>query len=133
MFDAVVIGEYERRLSGDQLLNPHATVRAVRCSVVVAGDPGPCEFQNPAHQADHAFGAQTEREALRSRFRVTAAMRAQVRDQGLFLGGRPPYGYRLVDAGPHPNAVSCSVGATAEPFGTGSVTAEHVRWMFAQR
>src|SRR2546423_9387023 len=50
------------------------------------------------------LGHQSRREVLRSRFRTAAAMRAQVRDQGRHQGGRPPYGYRLVDAGPHPNA-----------------------------
>jgi hypothetical protein len=29
-------------------------------------------------------------------------MAAQTR-QARYLGGRPPYGYRLADAGPHPN------------------------------
>jgi len=45
---------------------------------------------------------QSEREVLRSRLRTIAAMAAQIRQQGRNLGGRPPYGYRLVDAGPHP-------------------------------
>ncbi|MDQ3484759.1 MAG: recombinase family protein [Actinomycetota bacterium] len=30
-------------------------------------------------------------------------MAAQAAIEGRFLGGRPPYGYRLADAGPHPN------------------------------
>ncbi|WP_132210328.1 recombinase family protein [Kribbella steppae] len=35
--------------------------------------------------------------------RVRAAMAAQVLADGKHQGGRPPYGYRVVDAGPHPN------------------------------
>ncbi len=67
MFDAVVIGEYERAFSGDQLLNPHATVRAVRVQLWLPETRGPVDFQNPAHQAlIMLMGAQSEREALRS-------------------------------------------------------------------
>src|SRR5689334_5057892 len=33
------------------------------------------------------------------------------REQGRYLGGRPPYGYQFVDAGPHPNR--------AKPVGNG--------------
>lgn len=47
------------------------------------------------------LGAQPKREVLRSRFRVLAAMQAQVREQGRYQGGRPPYGYRLADGGAH--------------------------------
>jgi len=30
-------------------------------------------------------------------------MATQAQIEGRYLGGRPPYGYLLIDAGPHPN------------------------------
>jgi hypothetical protein len=48
------------------------------------------------------LGLSSKREIARTRIRVRAAMAAQTREQGRYLGGRPPYGYRLADAGPHP-------------------------------
>jgi len=60
------------------------------------------------HAEDHeqtmfALGLSSEREITRTRIRVRRAMAAQTREQGRYLGGRPPYGYRPADAGPHPN------------------------------
>ncbi|MBB5960617.1 hypothetical protein FHS29_007245 [Saccharothrix tamanrassetensis] len=49
-----------------------------------------------------ARGALTDRGAG-FRHRVVIAMRMQTVEQGRYLGDRPPYGCRLVDAGPHPN------------------------------
>jgi hypothetical protein len=43
-------------------------------------------------------------------------MAVQTREQGRYLGGRPSYGYRLADAGPHPNKVHAS-WAAGEPAG----------------
>ena len=37
-------------------------------------------------------------------------MATQTREQGRYLGGRPPYGYRLADAGPHPNEAHAAWG-----------------------
>ncbi len=37
-------------------------------------------------------------------------MGAQAQVEGRFLGGRPPYGYRLGDAGAHPNPGKAAVG-----------------------
>jgi hypothetical protein len=37
-------------------------------------------------------------------------MAAQARVEGRYLSGRPPYGYRLVDAGPHPNPAKAADG-----------------------
>jgi Recombinase len=57
-----------------------------------------------------ALGLQSRREVTRTRIRVRTAMAAQTREQGRYLGGRPPYGYRLADAGPHPNKAHAAWG-----------------------
>jgi hypothetical protein len=49
------------------------------------------------------------------------------------MGGRPPYGYRLVDAGPHPNAAHAKWGRRLQRLEPDPDTARHVRWIFAQR
>lgn len=60
-------------------------------------------------------------------------MQAQVIDQGRYLGGRPPYGQRLVDAGPHPNRAHAAWGRRLRRLDPDPVTAPQVRWMFEQR
>jgi DNA invertase Pin-like site-specific DNA recombinase len=98
-FDAVVMGEYERGFSGDQFQRVATELAAVGVQVWLP------EAGGPVHQALMVLlGAQAQREVARARARVLAAMRAQTRVQGRFLGGRPPFGYRLADQGPHPNA-----------------------------
>ncbi|MDT0300614.1 recombinase family protein [Streptomonospora sp. DSM 45055] len=72
------------------------------------------------------LGAQSQREVL-------AAMRAQTCEQGRYLGGRPPYGYRLVDAGPHPNKAHAKWGRRLQRLDVDPVCAVHVRWIFAER
>jgi hypothetical protein len=60
-------------------------------------------------------------------------MAIQTREQGRYLGGRPPYGYRLGDAGPHPNKAHAAWGRRAHRLEPDPETAHVVRWMFAQR
>ena len=80
-----------------------------------------------------ALGFQSKREITRTRIRVRTAMAAQTREQGRYLGGRPPYGYRLADAGPHPNKAHAAWGRRAHRLEPDPVTAPVVAWMFAQR
>jgi hypothetical protein len=75
------------------------------------------------------LGHQSEREVIRNRLRTTAAMAAQ----GRHLGGRPPYVYRLVDAGPHPKAMHAGWGRRQHRLDVDPVTALIVGWMFACR
>jgi site-specific DNA recombinase len=78
------------------------------------------------------LGLSSKREIARTRIRVLSAMAAQTR-QGRYLGGRPPYGYRLADAGPHPNKAHAAWGRRAHRLEPDPGTAHIVAWMFAQR
>lgn len=49
------------------------------------------------------YGGMSKGERNRIKVRVRSAMAAQTQHEGRFLGGRPPFGYQLADAGPHPN------------------------------
>lgn len=110
-FDAVVIGEYERAFFGNQLTELLPLVAKHAVQLWLPETNGRFDGTDPAHQAlVMLLGAQSKREVLRSRFRVLAAMQAQTVQQGRYLGGRPPYGYRLVHAGPHPNAAHARWG-----------------------
>ncbi|GIF49330.1 hypothetical protein Afe04nite_38690 [Asanoa ferruginea] len=56
------------------------------------------------------YGGMSKGERNRIRARVHSAMTAQTRTEGRFLGGRPPYGYRIADAGPHPKPTRAADG-----------------------
>ncbi|UJW30006.1 recombinase family protein [Saccharothrix sp. AJ9571] len=133
-FDAIVVGEYERAFAANQFeqLTPTLTRYGVQVWLPEAG--GPVEAGSPLHRMlMTVLGAQSQREVLRARHRTLAAMRAQVRMQGRYLGGRPPYGYRLVDAGPHPNRTHAAWGRRLQRLDPDPVTAPHVKWIFAKR
>lgn len=133
-FDAVVVGEYERAFYGDQFRQVVARLNAAGVQVWLPEAGGPVELDSPVHEALMVLlGAQAQREVVRARHRVLAAMRVQARVQGRFLGGRPPYGYRILDAGPHPNAVHARWGRRLHVLEPDPVTAPWVEWIFAER
>jgi len=65
--------------------------------------------------------------------RVRTAMAVQIREQGRYLGGRPPYGYRLADAGPHPNKAHAAWRRRAHRLEPDPRTAPVVRWIWDGR
>jgi site-specific DNA recombinase len=133
-FDAVVIGEFERAFTAGQARSIIAQLHAYGISVWLAEFNGPVDLTDATHQALLLLlGHQAEREILRARRRTTAAMCAQVRTQGRHLGGRPPYGYRMADAGPHPNQQHARWGRRLLRLDPDPETAPHVQWIFEQR
>ena len=133
-WDAIVIGEYERAFYGGQYASmaPLFEHYGIQLWTPEVGGRIDC------HAEDHeqtmlALGLQSKREIARTRIRVRTAMATQTREQGRYLGGRPPYGYRLADAGPHPNKAHAAWGRRAHRLEPDPDTAPVVKWMFAQR
>ena len=128
-WDAIVIGEYERAFYGGQYpsIAPLFAHHGIALWTPEAG--GPVGEGEDHEQLMLALGLQSKREI--TRIRVRTAMAAQIREQGRYLGGRPPYGYRLADAGPHPNKAHAAWGRRAHRLEQDPATAPVVAWVFA--
>ncbi|WP_412749692.1 recombinase family protein [Krasilnikovia sp. M28-CT-15] len=133
-FDAIVVGEYARAFYGSQALHLAPLLLVNGVQLWLPEIDGPVDLSNSTHQALlMLLGAHAKQEIQRARFRTTAAMQAQAREQGRHLGGRPPYGYRIVDAGPHPNSAHAAWGRRLHRLEPDPRTAPWVRWIFARR
>jgi len=132
--DAIVIGEYERAFYGAQYASMAPLFEHYGVALWMPEAGGRVDYRAEDHeQAMMALGLQSKREIIRTSIRVRTAMAAQTREQGRYLGGRPPYGYRLADAGPHPNKAHAAWGRRAHRLEPDPQSAPVVRWMFAQR
>ena len=110
-FEAVVIGEPARAFYGNQfgLIFPVFVHYDIELWVPEVGgrvDPG-----SDAHDLVMSlYGGMSKGERNRIKIRVRSAMADQARREGRFLGGRPPYGYLIGDAGKHPNPGKAALG-----------------------
>jgi site-specific DNA recombinase len=133
-WDAIVIGEYERAFYGSQyaLMAPLFEHYGIGLWMPEVG--GRVDWHAEDHEETMlALGLSSKREITRTRIRVRTAMATQTREHGRYLGGRPPYGYRLADAGPHPNKAHAAWGLRAHRLEPDPSTAPVASWMFAQR
>jgi site-specific DNA recombinase len=132
-FDAVVIGEPQRAFYGNQFgltfpLFEHYGVALWVPEVGGAIDPG-----SDAHDLVMAlYGGMSKGERNRIKIRVRSAMASQAATEGRFLGGRPPYGYRLADAGPHPNPTKALDGRRLHRLEPDPATAPVVKRIFRE-
>jgi site-specific DNA recombinase len=133
-WDAVVIGEYERAFYGNQYASMAPLFEHYGIQLWMPEVGGRVDWHAEDHeQTMVALGLSSKREITRTRVRVRTAMAAQTLEQGRYLGGRPPYGYRLGDAGPHPNKAHAAWGRRAHRLEPDPDTAPVVTWMFGQR
>ena len=132
-WDAVVIGEPQRAFYGNQfgLTFPvfvHYDIELWVPEVGGAIDPG-----SDAHDLVMSlYGGMSKGERNRIKTRVRSAMAAQAAVEGRFLGGRPPYGYVLGDAGPHPNPSKAAIGQRLHRLELDPSAAPVVQRIFAE-
>jgi DNA invertase Pin-like site-specific DNA recombinase len=110
-FDAVVIGEPQRAFYGSQYGDTFPLFVHFGVELWVPEIGGPIDPTSDAHDLImNLYGGMGKGERNRIKTRVRTAMNAQVAIDGKYQGGRPPYGYRLADAGPHPNPAKAADG-----------------------
>lgn len=132
-FGGVVIGEPARAFYGNQfgLTFPVFVHYGIELWVPEVGgrvDPG-----SDAHDLVMSlYGGMSKGERNRIKIRVRSAMAAQAATEGRFLGGRPPYGYEIVDAGPHPNPGKAADGKRMHRLVPDPVAAPVVQRIFAE-
>ncbi|PZS12475.1 MAG: recombinase family protein, partial [Pseudonocardiales bacterium] len=132
-FDAVVIGEPQRAFYGNQYGLTFPVFAHYRVGLWVPEVGGAVDPESEAHDlVMSVFGGMSKGERSRIKIRVRAAMAAQAQVEGRYLGGRPPYGYQLVDAGPHPNPSKAADGKRLHQLEPDPVTTPVVQRIFGE-
>lgn len=129
----VVVGEGTRCWFGNQfsLTAPRFAAYGVDLWVPELG--GKFEERNPSHKMlMSVLGGMSESERQHVQARVRAAMDAQVVNEGRHQGGRAPYGYLVIDGGPHPNPRKAAEGYRLRVLAIDDASAEVVRRIFAE-
>lgn len=132
-WDAIVVGEGTRCWFGNQfsLIAPRFAAYGVDVWVPELG--GKFDARNPSHKMLMTMlGGMSESERQHVQARVRAAMDAQVINEGRHQGGRAPYGYVVMDAGPHPNPRKAAEGYRLRILALDDETAEVVQRIFAE-
>ena len=102
-FNAVVVGEPQRAFYSNQFVNTFPLFEHYRVPMWVSEVGGPIDPEKEAYDLIMSvFGGASKGERNRIKIRVRAPMAAQAQLEGRYLGGRPPYGYKLLDVGRTP-------------------------------
>ncbi|MHB1782267.1 MAG: recombinase family protein [Acidimicrobiales bacterium] len=110
-WQGIVIGEPARAFFGNQFSLTLPVIDHFGAELWVPEVGGRVDAESEAHEMLMTlFGGMSKGERNRTKVRVKAAMADMAEREGRFLGGRPPYGYRLVDGGPHPNPEKAAAG-----------------------
>src|SRR5713101_712206 len=132
-FDAVVVGEPQRAFYGNQFGNTYPLFEHYGVPLWVPEVGGPIDPNNEAHDLIMSvFGGVSKGERNRIKIRVRAAMTTQAQMEGRYLGGRPPYGYLLIDVGPHPNPAKAADGKRLHALGIDEPAAAVVVRIFVE-
>ena len=103
-WEGLVVGEATRCWFGNQFSLTWPKFERYGVSLWIPSLGGRFDSENTVHDmAMTITGGLSKSERQHVQRRVRAAMAAQVLIDGRYQGGRPPYGYLVVDGGPHPH------------------------------
>jgi site-specific DNA recombinase len=129
---AIVVGESARAFYGNQFSNTFPVLEHYGVELWVPDVGGKVESDSEAHDMlMTVFGGMAKGERNRIKLRVKTAMADLTEREGRFLGGRPPYGYRLANIGPHPHPEKAAAGIQLHRLEPDPVTAPVVQEIFA--
>lgn len=132
-WSAVVVGEGTRCWFGNQFSLTAPKFEAYGVDLWVPELGGKFDARNPSHKMlMSVLGGMSESERQHVQARVRAAMDAQVVNEGRHQGGRAPYGYVVVDGGPHPNPRKAAEGYRLRLLAIDESAAEVVRRIFTE-
>jgi DNA invertase Pin-like site-specific DNA recombinase len=132
-WNALVVGEGTRCWFGNQFSLTAPKLAAYGVDLWVPELGGMYDPRNASHKMlMSVLGGMSESERQHVQARVRAAMDAQVVNEGRHQGGRTPYGYLVVDAGPHPNPRKAAEGFRLRVLEVDEPAAEVVRRIFAE-
>ena len=132
-WDAIVVGETKRTFYGMQLFDVAPGLLERRVAVWLPEVSGPYDPLNAAHNlilAMHGILGREEREVIRKRVRNQQETAVRASDPN-HVGGRPPYGYKLVAVGPHRKKRRAAEGQQEHRLVPDPTTAPVVRRIFS--
>lgn len=133
VFEAVVVGEPQRAFYGNQFGNTFPLFEHYGVDLWVPEVGGPIDPANEAHDLIMStFGSLSKGERNRIKTRVHTTMGVLVETQGRTMGGRAPYGYLRIDAGPHPNPSKAADGKRLSTFAIDPEPAAIVRRIYRE-
>ncbi|WP_346277778.1 recombinase family protein [Pseudonocardia sp.] len=127
-----MVGEATRCWFGNQFSLTWPKFDRYGASLWIPSLGGRFDPENTVHDmAMTITGGLSKSERQHVQRRVRAAMAAQVLIDGKYQGGRAPYGYVVVDAGPHPNPRKAQEGYRLRVLEIDEVAAPVVERIFA--
>jgi site-specific DNA recombinase len=132
-FEAIVIAEPQRAFYDHQFGDTFPQLNHYGVGLWVPELNGPVDPKNRIHRrAMNQYGEDSwgERDSIRQR--VQTSMTALAATGERFLGGRPPYGYRLANIRQHPNPKKARDGKQLRDLEIDPVTAPVIRRIFTE-
>lgn len=111
-WDAIVVGEFARAFGAPiQYSSIYPLIQHFGVELWLPEIGGRVDFTSATTEMLLGrLGGTSKQERALVRARVRDGMTVLAQEGGRHLGGRPPYGYRLADAGPHPNPKKRALG-----------------------